>query len=144
MIVVDTTILALAVGAEHDLREAARRLVDAVASRSLEATTTPEVIQEFAHIRARRHGRVDAAGLARRYAELLSPLLVVEADHLDRGLRLFEEHPELGAFDAVLAATALAHEAQALVSADADFRVVPGLRHVAPGGPAFEELLAHG
>ena len=144
MIVVDTTILALAVGAEHDLREAARRLVDAVASRSLEATTTPEVIQEFAHIRARRHGRVDAAGLARRYAELLSPLLVVEADHLDRGLRLFEEHPELGAFDAVLAATALAHEAQALVSADADFRVVPGLRHVAPGTPAFEELLAQG
>lgn len=132
----------LAVGADHGLRDAARRLVDAVASRALEATTTPEVIQEFAHIRARRHGRGDAAGLARRYAELLSPLLVVEPDHLERGLRLFEQHPELGAFDAVLAATALAHEAQALVSADADFRVVPGLRHVAPDTSAFEELLA--
>jgi predicted nucleic acid-binding protein len=143
LIVVDTTILALAVGAEHDLREAARRLVDAVATRSLEATTTPEVVQEFAHIRARRHGRVDAARLARRYAELLSPLLVVEAGHLERGLRLFEEHHELGAFDAVLAATALAHDASALVSADADFGVVRGLHHVAPGTDAFEELLAH-
>jgi len=44
----------------------------------------------------------------------------------------------------VLAATALAHEAQALVSADADFRVVPGLRFVLPGTSAFEELLAQG
>jgi len=141
VIVVDTTILALAVGTEHELRDAARRLVSAVTTRSLEAATTPEVIQEFAHVRARRYGRADAAQLGRRYSELLSPLLVVESDHLERGLRLFEEHPELGAFDAVLAATALAHEAGALVSADTDFRVVSGLRYVAPGTTEFEELL---
>jgi hypothetical protein len=57
-------------------------------------------------------------------------------------VRLFEKHPELGAFDAVLAATAVAHEASALLSADTDFRVVRGLRHVVPGTDAFEELLA--
>lgn len=50
---------------------------------------------------------------------------------------VFEEHPELGAFDAVLAATALGHEAQALVSADADFRVLRGLRHFEPGTRAL-------
>lgn len=142
MIVVDTTILALAVGSPHQLREPALRLVDAVSDRTLEATTTPEVIEEFAHIRARRHGRADATRLARRYAELFAPLLMVEPAHLERGLRLFAEHAELGAFGAVLAAAALAHEASALVSADADFRVVTGLRHVLPGTPAFEELLA--
>lgn len=141
MIVVDTTILVLAVGAHHELREPARRLVDAVASLSIEATTTPEVIQEFAHVRARRRGRRDAAALARRYAELFAPLLVVEAAHLERGLSLFEEHPELGAFDAVLAAVASAHDA-ALISADNDFGVVPRLRHVAPGTPPFDALLA--
>lgn len=142
MIVVDTTILVLAVGSEHPLREAARRVVDSVAARAIEATTTPEVVQEFAHVRARSRGRRDAVALARRYAELLSPLLVTESDHLERGLRLFEEHPELGAFDAVLAATALANDATALVSADRDFTAVPDLRVVAPGTPAFEELLA--
>lgn len=139
---VDTTILVLAVGADHPLREAARQLVDPVAARALEATTTAEVIQEFAHVRARRRGRADAADLARRYAELFAPLLAVEADHLERGLRLFAEHPELGAFDAVLAATAMVHEASALVSADTDFRVVPGLRSIVPGTAAFRELLA--
>jgi hypothetical protein len=109
----------------------------------VEGTTTPEVIQEFAHIRARRHGRADAVELARRYVELLSPLLVVETDHLGHGLTLFEQHPQLGAFDAVLAAAALANDA-ALVSADADFAVVPGLRFVAPASDAFEELLGPG
>lgn len=142
MIILDTTILALAVGVEHPLRDASRRVVEAIASRRMEATTTPEVLQEFAHIRARRRGRADAAALTRRYAELLSPLLVVEFEHLERGMRLFEDHPELGAFDAVLAAAALAHDARALVSADADFRLVAGLRYVAPATPAFEELLA--
>lgn len=144
MIVVDTTILVLAVGTEHPLRDAVRRLVDSIAARTVEATTTLEVVQEFAHVRARRRGRRDAVVFARRYAELLSPLLVTGADHLERGLHLFEQHPELGAFDAVLAAAALANDAAALVSADGDFAVVPDLRHVAPGTPAFETLLAQG
>lgn len=144
MIVVDTTMLALAVGTDHPLRDAARRLIGAIAARAIEATTTPEVIQEFAHIRARRHDRTDAAAVARRYAELFAPLLVVEPAHLEHGLRLFSGHPEVGAFDAVLAATALAHEASALVSADSDFRVIAGLRHVMPGTGAFEEMLTAG
>lgn len=138
---VDTTILVLAVGTEHPLRGDARRLVDSVAARAVEATTTPEVVQEFAHVRARRRGRRDAVALARRYAELFSPLLVTETDQLQRGLRLFEEHPELGAFDAILAAAALASEATALVSADDGFAVVPDLRYVMPGTSAYEELL---
>ncbi len=45
---------------------------------------------------------------------------------------------------AVLAATALANDAAALVSADAGFAVVPGIRHVAPGTDAFTHLLARG
>ncbi|MGH2378668.1 MAG: hypothetical protein ACRDGT_09335 [Candidatus Limnocylindria bacterium] len=40
------------------------------------------------------------------------------------------------------AAAALAHEAEALVSVDSDFGVVPGLRHVAPATPAFDALIA--
>jgi predicted nucleic acid-binding protein len=141
LIVVDTTILALAVGAEHDLRQPARDLVAAIAARAVEATTTAEVIQEFAHVRARRRDRTDAVALARRYADLLAPLLIVEPEHLERGLMLFEKHSELGAFDAVLAATAIANDATAFVSADTDFRGISGLRFVAPGTEAFAQLL---
>lgn len=63
MIVLDTTVLVYAKGADHRFREPCRDLIAAVAADRIEATTTPEVIQEFVHIRARRRGRNDAATL---------------------------------------------------------------------------------
>ena len=62
----------------------------------------------------------------RDYAELFSPLSwPVERSALERGLSIFERVPKLGAFDAVLAATALEAGADGLVSADAAFAEVP-------------------
>lgn len=142
MVVLDTTILVYAVGADHPLAEPCRRLIAAVEERRFPATTAVDVIQEFAHAYARRRPRTDAARLARRYAELLSPLLVFEREDLESGLRLFERYAELGAFDALLAAAAVARDSEALISADAAFRAVPRLRVVAPGTPAFDALLA--
>lgn len=140
MIVVDTTVLAYAVGEDHPLREPCRRLLAAHADGRVEATTTVEVIQEFAHIRARRRSRPDAVGLARQYMAAFS-LLVTTPDDLDRGLDLFEEYPALGTFDAVLAAVAIDRRAEALVSADSAFAAIPGLRVVDPGTGAFSRLI---
>lgn len=140
MIVLDTTVLAYAVGNEHPLREPCRLILTAHGEGRVEATTTIEVIQEFAHVRARRRTRSDAAHLARQYLHAFG-ILVPTADDLDRGLSLFEEHSALGAFDAVLAAVALAREAQALVSADRAFASVPSLRWVDPSTPALRELI---
>jgi len=52
-----------------------------------------------------------------------------------------EATDSLGAFDAVLAATAMAREARALVSADLDFSTLEGLTHVVPGTPESATLL---
>lgn len=132
MIVLDTTVLVYAVGDAHALRDPARSLLAAAADGSLRATTTPEAIQEFAHVRARRRDRGDAAALAGAYADLLSPLLEVGEADLREGLRLFERSASLGAFDAVLAAVALRAGATALVSADRGFAEAVG--------PAFADL----
>ena len=140
MIVLDTTVLAYAVGGEHPLRDPCRRLLAAHAEGGVEAATTVEVIQEFAHIRARRQTRPDAVHVARQYVAAFS-LLVTTPDDLDRGLDLFEQYPALGAFDAVLAAVALEHGAQALVSADRAFGSVPGLPWVDPASPAMLRLI---
>jgi predicted nucleic acid-binding protein len=102
---------------------------------------TVEVIQEFAHVRTRRVTRRDAGTTARFFATLLSPLLTVGDETVEDGLRIFEQHDSLGAFDAFLAASAISSKAEALVSADRSFSAVPRLRHVAPGTPAFERLL---
>lgn len=142
MIVVDTTVLVYAVGADHPLREPCRYLVESIAGGDVVATTTVEVIQEFAHLRARRRTRSDAADLARSFAELLSPLLFVEDSDLHEGLRLFETHPRLGSFDSVLAAAAHSVGARALVSADSAFAGAAGTVHVFPTTDAIKELVS--
>jgi predicted nucleic acid-binding protein len=141
LIVLDTTILVCAMGQEHSLREPCRALIEAIGTGIVEATTTPEVIQEFVHVRARRRSRRDAAQLGKSFADLLSPLLAVGEDHLAAGLSLFQRHSTLRAFDAVLAAAALASGADALVSSDATFARVPVLNHLAPGTPEFHRLI---
>ena len=140
MIILDTTVLAYAVGGDHPLRDPCRRLLMAHGDGRVEAATTVEVIQEFAHIRARRMGRFEAVRLARQYAAAFS-LLVATPDDLERGLGLFELFPALGAFDAVLAAIAIDRRAEALVSADRAFASVPGLRWIDPATPTLERLI---
>ncbi len=140
MIVLDTTILAYAVGDAHPLRDPCRRVLTAHGEGRIEATTTIGVIQEFAHIRARRRTRTDAVTLARHYLSAFA-VLVATSDDLDHGLSLFDHHPALGAFDAVLAAVALERGAEALVSADRAFASVPNLRWVDPATPALRRLI---
>jgi predicted nucleic acid-binding protein len=125
----------------HTLQEPCSRVVRAAGTGRVRATTTVEVIQEFAHIHGRRRERSLVARRARDFAELLAPLLVVERSDLEHGLDLWSETPELGAFDAVLAAVARDRGAEALVSADASFAAVSDLRYVDPAAAELDELL---
>lgn len=143
MILLDTTILIYAKGQGHPLRDPCRDLIEAIAERRIEATTTVEVVQEFVHVRARRRGRSDAAALGRAYAELLSPLLSPTLADLSAGLALFERTEELGAFDAVLAASAARVGIRAVVSADSGFARVPEISHVVPDRAGLSRLLAN-
>lgn len=140
MIIVDTTVLVYAVGADHPLREPCRRLVSCMADGQVRATTTPEVIQEFAHVRSRRRGRDDAYALASRYADLLTPLLETQDRHLRMGLGLWQRHSELGCFDAVLAAVAMASGRGVVVSADVGFAAIEGLEHTLPDAEGVDRL----
>lgn len=141
MIVLDTTVLVYAVGAEHPLRDPCRQLVAAIADGRLNATTTVEVLQEFTHVRARRRDRDDAARRTRDYIDLLAPLLVVSEQDLEHGLRLYTRSDRLGAFDAVLAAAAGRAEAAAIVSADVAFAEAD-VMHVVPDARGVAGLLA--
>lgn len=141
MIVLDTTVLVYAVGAAHALQEPCRRLLRAIADQQLVASTTPEVIQEFVHVRSRRRSRADAVRLGHEWVHLLTPLPAVTERHLAAGLQLYEQLPGLGCFDAVLAATAQELDAEAFVSADRRFADVPHLPHVMPDDNGVDSLL---
>lgn len=140
MIVVDATVLVYAVGAEHSLRESCRALIGAISRGELIATTTIEVLQEFCHVRARRRGRTDAARRTGDYLDLLAPLLTIGERDLSEGLRVYERSDRLGAFDAVLAATARGVNATGLVSADVAFADADVV-HVVPDADGVASLL---
>lgn len=137
MIVVDTTVLVYAVGADHPLRDPCQALLEAIRQRQVRATTTSQVIQEFVHVRARRRDRADAATLGRWYAQAFAPLLRTAEDDLHVGLDLFESHSGLGCFDAVLAAVARRNDASAIVSADRGFAGIETPRWLDPAAPDF-------
>lgn len=117
MILLDTRVLVYSRGGEHPLRRPAEALLRFVGTAVVQASTTAEVPQAFAHVSARRRDRADAARLTRDFATVLSPLTTVTSDDLHAGLALFQVHVQLGAFDAVLAACA-ARTGQLLVTAD--------------------------
>jgi uncharacterized protein len=132
VIVLDTSVLVYAVGVDHPLRDACRRIVKLALEGTVVARTTTEVIQEFAHVRARRRDRHDASLLAYEFASLLQPLIVIDELDLRRGLDIFEEHTQLGSFDCVLAAATMRRGADALVSADRAFGELAGLNALDP------------
>jgi predicted nucleic acid-binding protein len=144
MIVLDTTVLVYATGAEHPLRAPCRRVVQAVGEGRLAATTTAEVVAELVAIRGRRRPRADAVEVGRRFTELLSPLAAPDEEVVLAALDLYERHPRLGSLDAVLAALVLRKGYAALVSASRAFGSVRGLRAVDPATPALDGLLAGG
>ena len=131
MILLDTNVLSYAVGEEHALRAACRRVLEAHLNGDFQAVTTVEVIREFAHVRSRRRRRDDAVELARQYAELI-PLVTTDSRDLSLGLSLFAAHQRIGAFDAVLAAVALNRQLEGVVSTDRAFGDVPGLHWIDP------------
>jgi uncharacterized protein len=106
VLLLDTSVLVYAIGAQHPLRVPATRLVRAIGDGQVVATTTVEVVQEFTHVRARRGPRNEAVALARDVLTLLTPLVTITPEDLEAGLSLFDRHHDLGAVDAVLVAAA--------------------------------------
>lgn len=128
------------VGSDESLAKLGRRLTEAVASGRIQATTSVGVIEEFAHVAARRRGRTDAVGLARQFTRLLQPLRIEEPEDLDQGLALFERHARLRSFDALLAAVAIRH-GDTIVSPDTGFADVPALQYTELTSEALDDLI---
>lgn len=141
MIVLDTSVLAYALGTDHPLRGPARRIFEALEEGRISATTTPDVLQEFVHVYSRRRPRSEAVAHARRWALGLTPLFTSTEHDLARAFQLYERHERLDSFDALLAAVTLREEAEAFVSADRAFEDVPKLPFVELGSPELDRLL---
>jgi predicted nucleic acid-binding protein len=123
MILLDTSVLVYAVGEAHKQRTPCQRIVNAIVAGELDASTTPQVIQEFVHVYGRRRGRAEAAARAADWVDLLSPLVDADADGVREALAWFAD-TDLDATDAFLAAVTHLGDGTRLVSTDPDFAVL--------------------
>lgn len=127
---VDASVFLLAVGEPHPERDPCRLFLDGAQESGQPLHTSVETVQEFVFHRMRRGPRSEALNAARRMAHACV-LHACDADVLHEALELIERTGLRGR-DAVHAATARTAGLDTIVSLDADFDQVPGLRRLSP------------
>lgn len=130
-IFVDANIPMYAVGAGHPLKAPCLRVMSLLAEGMLPAITNAEVLQEILH-RYLALGRRDfGTELVRRFGSML-PIIPVTGDDVVLAAELAPQHPGLAARDLVHVAVMLHNHLDTIVSADAHFDGIPGIRRLAP------------
>ena len=127
---VDPSVLLLAVGTEHPLKDDCRAVLKAASRSEIRLHMSVEGGQEFLLHRLRRAERADAM----RQFDIVNGIVVwhaFDAEVLGRARDLMAAGVARGR-EAVHAATALIAGFDSLVSCDRDFDGIPGLRRVEP------------
>lgn len=131
---IDTAILMYAAGARHPLQAPCRRIVEAVGSRSIDAVTSAEVIQEIVHRYTAIGRRAEGAELATRSLDLFAPVLPITHALMRRVPDLVRRYPGLAARDVMHVATCLHEGITEIVSTDQAFDTVTEIRRIDPAG----------
>ena len=128
-LLVDTAVLAYALGGEHPERDVCVQLIRAAGAGDIELHASTEMVQELLFHRMRRGTRAKAVTQARDASELCF-LHSFDAPVLTRALELVNTHDRLGGRDAVHAATALQNGITTIVSPDTAFDGISGLTRI--------------
>lgn len=127
----DTAVLAYAIGGEHRYRAACQAVVALAAESGVTFFASVEMVQELAFHRMRRVDRSQAVDEAKAAGDICT-LLDFNHDVLIRSLDLITSVSTVRGRDAVHAATALNHDIDKVISPDVAFDQIPGLTRVDP------------
>jgi len=120
-------------------RSACEAILAGVMEGRMDGKMSPAILEEVWHLEL--SGRIGAiSGLTAAAFRLFRPLLVVTDGVIERALALGVSG--LGANDRIHAATAMHYGIQTILTADAGFEAVPGIRRVDPLDAAARSRLA--
>ena len=132
MILVDTNVLMYATGTEHQFKDDSLRLLNAIATQSVEAAINAEILQEILH-RYRAVGRwEEGKAVFDRACALFSPIYPVGEEEVRRARFVMDQY-DLGARDAIHVAVAERQGVEAICSYDRAFDRVETVKRVEPG-----------
>ena len=127
---IDSNIPMYVAGADHPNREPARRLLERVGSRELEACTSTEVLQEILY----RYSALRRMDLAREvydlFVEVCPVVFGVTLADTDRARELLETVEGISARNAVHSGVMLNHGIEMVATYDAGFDRIPGIRRM--------------
>lgn len=127
MVFIDSNIPMYVAGRDHPHRGAARRFLDAVSKREVEACTSTEVLQEILY----RYAAIDRLDLAADvydlFVEVCPVILGVTLADTDRAKDLLTSGVGISARDAVHVAVMLNHEIRHVATFDRGFDRIEGL-----------------
>ncbi len=129
---VDTSVIMYAAGREHPMRDACVRIMHAIDERTIEATTSTEVVQEVLH-RFLSINRPDIArSLASSTLDTFAPVLPITHALMRRVPDLAARYPSLAARDLIHVATCIHEGITEILSTDRGFDAVQEVRRIPP------------
>lgn len=129
---VDTSVIMYAAGREHPMRDACVRIMQAIDQRTIEATTSTEVVQEVLH-RFLSINRPDIArSLASSTLDTFAPVLPITHALMRRVPDLAARYPSLAARDLIHVATCIHEGISEIISTDRGFDAVQEVRRIPP------------
>ncbi len=129
---VDATIPMYAVGAEHPLKEACVRLLEAIAQGKLAAVTDVGVLQEILHRYTFLGKREKAVEVAELFLAIVPEVLPVSHRDFFRALQIHRQYLRLQARDSLHAAVMYNHGLRYIFSADRHFDLLSGIARIDP------------
>jgi predicted nucleic acid-binding protein len=128
---VDSNIPMYVAGRDHPLRDPSRRVLERIRARDLDACTSTEVLQEILY----RYSALARRDLAREvydlFVRICPEVLPVTLADTDKARDLLVSVAGISARDAVHAAVMLNHDVETIVTFDAGFDRIPGVKRLA-------------
>lgn len=141
---IDTSVFIYSWGKEHIYREPCRLLIGWIDDGSLDACISVESLREFIHIQKRR-GLPDGI-LVERSSEIVEmcSILPLELEDFKFALSMLKRGQNLDIADCILAATALNHGIEHVVTPDQDFDRIDEVMRIDPLDlDGIDRLTAH-
>lgn len=130
MIFIDSNIPMYLVGSSHPHKADAQRLLERFVSEQERLVTDAEVLQELLHRYVAIHRRDAIQPAFDAILGLVDEVFVVAAADVERAKVLVLGHPRLSARDALHLATMERHGVERILSFDAGFDGIPGVRRI--------------
>ena len=128
----DANVIMYSLGSSHSCKEPCKKILEKIKLGDIRAVTNTEVLQEILH-RYFSIGKPDIAEIGyTSMVHLCLTIFPVTLAETNRALELMKANPAITSRDAIHAATMINNEIKEIISTDAHFDLILGIKRIDP------------